>query len=65
MGDRQREYVESFGNVGFEPGSEFRCRIVVLGDHLGEASFGFLVGLGVGLVLLIAVWIVDRLRTGK
>jgi len=38
---------------------------VFVGVARGEASFGFLVGLGVGLVLLIAVWIADRLRTGK
>lgn len=36
-----------------------------IGIARGEASLGFLAGLGVGLVLLIAVWLVDRMRTGR
>lgn len=38
---------------------------VFAGIVRGEASFGFVVGLGVGLALLIAVWLIDRMRTGK
>ncbi|MEN2709799.1 hypothetical protein ACQKOH_09750 [Sphingomonas sp. NPDC092331] len=38
---------------------------VFAGIARGEASFGFVVGLGVGIALLIAVWLVDRMRTGR
>jgi len=38
---------------------------VFAGIAKGEASFGFVVGLGVGLALLIAVWLVDRIRVGR
>ena len=33
---------------------------VVTGVVLREASLGFLVGLGIGLLLLLAVWLKDR-----
>ena len=33
---------------------------VVTGVILREASLGFLVGLGIGLLLLLAVWLKDR-----
>jgi hypothetical protein len=36
---------------------------VFVGIARGEASFGFVIGLGVGLALLLAVWLVDRIRT--
>jgi hypothetical protein len=35
----------------------------IIGAGKGEASMGFVVGLGVGLVLLVAVWLIDRVRT--
>ncbi|TGX54107.1 hypothetical protein E5A73_08265 [Sphingomonas gei] len=35
----------------------------VIGAIRGQASIGFVAGLGVGLALLIAVWLIDRLRT--
>jgi hypothetical protein len=35
----------------------------VLGAGQGQASIGFVAGLGVGLVLLVAVWLIDRMRT--
>ena len=38
---------------------------VFAGIARGEASCGFVVGLGVGIALLIAVWLVDRMRTGR
>lgn len=38
---------------------------VFAGIARGEASFGFLIGLGVGIVLLILVWLADRIRTGR
>ncbi|MBB4840456.1 hypothetical protein HNP52_003548 [Sphingomonas kyeonggiensis] len=38
---------------------------VFAGIAKGEASFGFVIGLGVGLALLIAVWVVDRVRVGR
>jgi hypothetical protein len=38
---------------------------VFVGIVRGEASFGFVLGLGVGLALLIAVWLVDRMRKGR
>lgn len=33
---------------------------VVVGISQGQASIGFLAGLGVGLALLLMVWLVDR-----
>lgn len=33
-----------------------------VGLYLGQPSIGFLVGAGVGLGLLLLVWLVDRLR---
>jgi hypothetical protein len=38
---------------------------VVAGAIAGEASRGFVIGLAVGLVLLIAVWLIDRRRVGE
>lgn len=35
---------------------------VVAGMIKGEASFGFLVGLGVGVALALAVWALDKRR---
>jgi hypothetical protein len=35
----------------------------VLGAGRGQASIGFVAGLGAGLVLLVAVWLIDRTRT--
>jgi hypothetical protein len=35
----------------------------ILGAGRGQASIGFVAGLGVGLVLLLAVWLIDRVRT--
>jgi hypothetical protein len=32
------------------------------GAYAGQPSIGFLAGLGAGLVLLLAVWLVDRGR---
>jgi UDP-N-acetylmuramyl pentapeptide phosphotransferase/UDP-N-acetylglucosamine-1-phosphate transferase len=34
----------------------------VLGAGQGQASIGFVAGLGVGLALLLLVWLIDRLR---
>jgi hypothetical protein len=34
----------------------------VLGAGRGQASIGFVAGLGVGLALLVAVWLIDRIR---
>lgn len=36
---------------------------VVVGFTQGQASLGFVIGLGVGLVLAVAIWLVDRRRT--
>lgn len=36
---------------------------VVIGFFQGQASLGFLIGLGVGLVLAIGIWLRDRART--
>ena len=36
----------------------------VLGAGRGEASIGFVAGLGVGLALLLAVWLIERVRAG-
>jgi hypothetical protein len=38
---------------------------VFVGIARGEASFGFVIGLGAGLVLLVAVWLIDRMRVGR
>jgi UDP-N-acetylmuramyl pentapeptide phosphotransferase/UDP-N-acetylglucosamine-1-phosphate transferase len=35
---------------------------VVVGILHRQSSIGFLAGLGVGLVLLVLVWLIDRLR---
>ena len=35
----------------------------IIGAGRGEASIGFVAGLGVGLVLLLAVWLIDLART--
>jgi hypothetical protein len=35
----------------------------VLGAGRGQASIGFVAGLGVGLALLLAIWLLDRRRT--
>jgi uncharacterized membrane protein (UPF0136 family) len=35
----------------------------VVGAGQGQASIGFVAGLGAGLVLLLAVWLIDRART--
>lgn len=35
----------------------------VFGALRGEASIGFVAGLGAGLLLLLAVWAIDRVRT--
>jgi hypothetical protein len=34
----------------------------VAGAMFGEPSLGFVIGLGVGLLLLVAVWLADRAR---
>jgi hypothetical protein len=34
----------------------------IIGAGQGQASIGFVAGLGVGLVLLLAVWLIDRMR---
>jgi len=34
----------------------------ILGAGQGQASIGFVAGLGVGLALLVLVWLIDRLR---
>jgi hypothetical protein len=36
----------------------------VAGALRGEASFGFVVGAGVGIGLAVLVWAVDRMRKG-
>ena len=35
----------------------------VLGSMFGEPSIGFLAGLGIGLLALLAVWLLDRRRS--
>ncbi|MCX8476017.1 MAG: hypothetical protein MT490_09500 [Sphingomonas sp.] len=35
----------------------------VVGAGQGQASIGFVAGLGVGLLLLLAIWLIDRART--
>ena len=37
---------------------------VAAGTLAGETSIGFLAGLGVGLALLVAMWLLDRRRAG-
>lgn len=32
----------------------------IVGSLFGEPSLGFIIGLGVGLLLLLAVWLADR-----
>lgn len=34
----------------------------IVGAMFGQPSFGFLAGLGIGLLLLVAVWLGDRSR---
>jgi len=34
----------------------------VIGSMFGQASLGFLAGLGIGLLLLLIVWLSDRNR---
>lgn len=34
----------------------------VIGSMFGEPSLGFLAGLGIGLLLLLIVWLSDRRR---
>jgi hypothetical protein len=36
----------------------------IIGAMFGQASAGFLVGLGVGLAALLLVWLKDRTRRG-
>ncbi|AQR73723.1 hypothetical protein [Sphingomonas sp. LM7] len=36
----------------------------VIGAGQGQASIGLVSGLGVGLVLLVIVWLIDRARIG-
>ncbi len=33
---------------------------VLIGGLLGQPSIGFLVGLGIGIVLVALVWLIDR-----
>ena len=32
----------------------------IVGNHYGEASAGLLIGLGAGVVIALALWLVDR-----
>ncbi len=34
----------------------------VVGAVKGEASFGFVIGAGVGITLAVLVWLIDRMR---
>ena len=34
----------------------------VVGAVKGEASFGFVIGAGVGIALALLVWLIDRMR---
>ena len=34
----------------------------IVGARMGQASIGFLAGVGVGLLLLLLVWLIDRKR---
>ncbi|MBB5711509.1 hypothetical protein FHT02_002755 [Sphingomonas xinjiangensis] len=36
---------------------------VAIGFTQGQASLGFVIGLGVGLVLALGTWLIDRRRT--
>lgn len=36
----------------------------IVGAQFGEASLGFVAGLGVGMLLLLLVWLGDRARRG-
>lgn len=36
---------------------------VVIGFTQGQASLGFVIGLGVGLIIAVGVWLRDRART--
>lgn len=38
---------------------------VFVGIARGEASLGFVIGLGVGVALLAGVWLIDRIRVGR
>ncbi|WP_137864973.1 MULTISPECIES: hypothetical protein [unclassified Sphingomonas] len=38
---------------------------VFAGIARGEASFGFVIGLGIGVALLALVWLIDRIRMGR
>jgi len=51
------------GSTGKAGGFLFALAIfagVGIGGFLGEPSLGFLVGAGTGLLLLVAVWLIDR-----
>jgi hypothetical protein len=37
----------------------------ILGAGRGQASIGFVAGLGVGLALLLLVWLIDRARVRR
>jgi hypothetical protein len=37
----------------------------VLGASRGQASIGFVAGLGMGLALLLLVWLIDRARSPR
>lgn len=37
----------------------------ILGAGRGQASIGFVAGLGVGLTLLLLVWLIDRARVRR
>ena len=34
----------------------------VVGAVKGEASYGFVIGAGVGIMLAVLVWLIDRMR---
>lgn len=34
----------------------------VVGAFRGEASYGFVIGAGVGITLAVLVWLIDRMR---
>ena len=38
---------------------------VIGGGLLGQPSLGFLVGLGVAILLVVILWLADRRRTGR
>jgi len=33
---------------------------VIIGGLLGQPSIGFLAGLGIGIVLVVVLWLIDR-----